>query len=409
MLVEWAVLQIASLVSFYSFATRIIIPFMTKTIAIFGSTGSIGCNTLEVVRQHPDLFHVQYLTANSNAKLLCEQIREFKPRAVVLTDPVAFDLLREQCNGDTELLFGPEGLNEIARRSDYDTLVSSLVGFAGLVPTIAAIESGHHIALANKETLVVAGKLMTELVKKHNVDLLPIDSEHSAIWQCITGEPKESIKRIILTASGGPFRGKTAEELETVSITDALNHPNWKMGSKITIDSATLMNKGLEVIEAKWLFDVSAKQIDVIVHPQSIIHSMVEFSDGSIKAQLGLPDMKLPIRYALSYPERLAAYTEPIDFTSSTLEFEAPDRESFRCLSLAFEALESGGTATTTLNAANEIAVGAFLDGKIGFMDIPAIIERSLNQFEVESIEDIDVLIDADKKARNFASTLCKS
>lgn len=382
---------------------------MTKTLAIFGSTGSIGCNTLEVVRQHPESFHVQYLTANSNAKLLCEQIREFKPSAVVLTDPTAFDLLREQCDGRTEYLYGTEGLDEIARRSDYDTLVSSLVGFAGLMPTIAAIESGHNIALANKETLVVAGELMTKLVKKHNVSLVPIDSEHSAILQCIVGEPKDSIKKIILTASGGPFRGKTAEELKTVSVEDALNHPNWKMGSKITIDSASLMNKGLEVIEAKWLFDVSAEQIDVIVHPQSIIHSMVEFSDGSIKAQLGLPDMKLPIRYALSYPDRLEAEIEPIDFANTTLHFEAPDTKAFRCLKLAFEALESGGTATATLNAANEIAVQAFLDGSIGFMDIPTIIERSLNQFEPERIEQMEVLIDADRKTRLYAASLCKS
>ena len=381
---------------------------MEKTLAIFGSTGSIGCNTLEVVRQHPGLFRVQYLTANSNTKLLCDQVREFRPRAVAVADEESYAAVKRECDGTTEVVCGIPGLIELARRDDYDTHVSSLVGFAGLLPTIAAIETGHTIALANKETLVVAGELMVRLLKRHNVNLVPIDSEHSAILQCIVGEPEDSVKTIILTASGGPFRGKTAEELRQVTVAEALNHPNWKMGSKITIDSATLMNKGLEVIEAKWLFDVSAEQIDVVVHPQSIIHSMVEFTDGSIKAQLGLPDMKGPIRYALTYPSRIHADVPRMDFSLRTLEFEPPDRNTFRCLDLAFQALAEGGTAPAALNAANEIAVQAFLDGAAGFMDIPEIIERSLGAFAYHTVEHVDMLVETDAAVRAYAKDIVR-
>ncbi len=380
---------------------------MVKTLAILGSTGSIGCSTLDVVRQHPDLFRIAYLTANSNAKLLCSQVREFKPRAVAVTDQSAYDMLKSECDGSTELLFGIDGLVEIARRNDYSMLVSSLVGFAGVIPTVAAIQTEHDIALANKETLVVAGEMITRMCRSKNVRLVPIDSEHSAILQCLTGEPEHAVRSIILTASGGPFRGKTAKELLHVSAAQALKHPNWKMGNKITIDSATMMNKGLEVIEAKWLFNVSARQIDVVVHPQSIVHSMVVFTDGSVKAQMGLPDMKGPIRYALTYPDRIDADVPTMDFSLNALTFEAPDRATFRCLDLAYQALETGGTAPAVLNAANEIAVQAFLEGEIGFMDIPAIIEDALGTCEVADIDTLETIIETDRAVRSYARARC--
>ncbi|MCB2204659.1 1-deoxy-D-xylulose-5-phosphate reductoisomerase [bacterium] len=376
-------------------------------LAVFGSTGSIGCNTLEVLRRHPDHFQLRYLTANSNAELLIAQVKEFRPSAVVVTDPAAEALVRQQVGDITEVLGGENALTELAARDDYDTMVSSLVGFAGLLPTVAAMRSGKNIALANKETLVVAGELITSLQKQHDVALLPIDSEHSAILQCITGEPAHGVARILLTASGGPFRGKRLEELADVTPAAALKHPNWSMGSKITIDSATMMNKGLEVIEAHWLFGVDPEHIDVVVHPQSIIHSMVEFSDGSVKAQLGVPDMKIPIHYALTWPDRLAADYERLDITQvGTLTFEEPDLETFSCLRLAYAALREGGTAPACLNAANEVAVAAFLREELSFPGIARVIEESLQQVETRAVRDVETVVEVDRETRRVAQQL---
>ncbi|MFZ1730670.1 MAG: 1-deoxy-D-xylulose-5-phosphate reductoisomerase [Bacteroidota bacterium] len=375
-----------------------------KILAVFGSTGSIGCNTLEVVRRHPDNFAVRYLTGNSNAELLIAQVNEFRPAAIAVTDPAARIKVREAVGGITEVLDGDDALTVIAGRDDYDTMVSSLVGFAGLLPTVTAIRAGKTIALANKETLVVAGELITALTREHSVPLLPIDSEHSAIQQCIVGEPAHGISRIILTASGGPFRGWTAEALQAVTPAQALRHPNWSMGRKITIDSATLMNKGLEVIEAHWLFAVDPSRIDVVVHPQSIIHSMVEFTDGSVKAQLGVPDMKIPIHYALTSPNRIAADYERMDITRiGTLTFEEPDTSAFPCLRLAYDALAAGGTAPACLNAANEVAVAAFLRGDISFPRIASLIEESLSHVTLNSATSLDDILDADRRTREWA------
>lgn len=378
-----------------------------KALALFGSTGSIGGSTLDVVRAHPEHFSVRYLAARSSVDRLCAQVEEFAPRAVAVEDRAAAARVRERVGAGTEVLEGAGGLLELARRDDYDMLVSSLVGFAGMRPTIAAIEAGKAVALANKETLVVAGEIITRLLATHRVPFLPIDSEHSAIMQCLAGETTESIARIVLTASGGPFRGRTRAELATVTRKQALKHPNWSMGHKITIDSATLMNKGLEVIEAHWLFSVPGERIDVLVHPQSIIHSMVEFTDGSVKAQLGPPDMKLPIHFALSWPDRRAAAYPRLDFSATTsLTFEAPDPGTFRCLALAYEALHTGGTAPAILNAANEVAVAAFLDETIGFLDIPAIIEECLSTLPVAAASDIDTVVAADHETRRLARHL---
>ncbi len=376
-------------------------------LAVFGSTGSIGCNTLEVVRRHPEHFRVRYLTGNSNAALLAAQVREFRPAAVVVSDPAAEQRVRSEVGDLIEVLSGSDALLQLAARDDYDTMVSSLVGFAGLLPTVAAIRAGKNIALANKETLVVAGEIITRLQREHDVHLLPIDSEHSAILQCIVGEPKHSVARIVLTASGGPFRGHSAGDLAAVTPAAALKHPNWSMGNKITIDSATLMNKGLEVIEARWLFDVDADHIDVVVHPQSIIHSMVEFSDGSIKAQLGVPDMKIPIHYALTWPDRIAADYDRLDLAQiGTLTFEEPDLETFSCLRLAFEALREGGSAPACLNAANEVAVAAFLRGDITFPGIARLIEESLQHVATRAAEDVDTIVEVDRETRAYAESL---
>jgi 1-deoxy-D-xylulose-5-phosphate reductoisomerase len=377
-----------------------------KILAVFGSTGSIGCSTLEVVRRHPEHFAVRYLTGNSNAALLAAQVREFRPAAVAVGDPSARAEVREAVGDITDVLDGDGVLEAIAGRADYDTMVSGLVGFAGLLPTMTAIRAGRHIALANKETLVVAGELMTALAREHEVPLLPIDSEHSAIQQCLVGEPADSIARIILTASGGPFRGWSRAQLASVTPAQALRHPNWNMGSKITIDSATLMNKGLEVIEAHWLFGVVAARIDVVVHPQSIIHSMVEFHDGSVKAQLGVPDMKIPIHYALTYPNRLAADYERADLARiGSLTFEEPDPVTFPCLRLAYDALRAGGTAPACLNAANEVAVSAFLRGDIPFTGIPTLIEDSLQHVPLRPLSSVDDIIETDRATREWART----
>ena len=356
-----------------------------------------------MIGNFPDRFHVTYLTANKNVDLLQEQINHFSPRAVVVTDGRQAAALKKTVDGETEVLVGEDGLQEIVRRGDVDVVLSALVGFAGLTPTLAAIEAGKLVALANKETLVVAGEIIMQKVKEHGVQLLPVDSEHSAILQCLRGEHIDSVDRLILTASGGPFLHLDRKQFHTITVDQALHHPTWKMGNKITIDSATLMNKGLEVIEAFWLFGLPPEKIEVVIHPQSIIHSMVEFADGSIKAQLGMADMKIPIQYALMYPERPAAAYRRIDFaTLGQMTFEKPDLEKFRCLGLAFRALELGGTAPTVLNAANEIAVEAFLNGYIPFDAIPGIIEDALAaHVPVHSISLADILR-VDKETREF-------
>ena len=352
-----------------------------KKLFLLGSTGSIGTNTLEVVANHPDEFCVAALVTHRNIELLANQIKKFKPQYAIIYDQKAFQKFEQQSNfNDLKILFGLEGLKRALQDSQYDVFVNAFVGFAGLEPTVEAIKSQINIALANKETLVVAGKLINELIKSYDVSLIPIDSEHSAIWQCIQGEADNAIKRIILTASGGPFRTKDKKYLEHVLPEQALKHPNWKMGAKITIDSATLMNKGLEVIEAYWLYQVPPDRIEVIIHPQSIIHSMVEFEDTSIKAQLGIPDMRIPIQYALSYPVRFKLDLPTLDFGKyDALTFELPDLDKFPCLDIAFKALRSGKTYSAAMNAANEVAVNAFLQGKIKFTDISEVIKDVLD------------------------------
>ena len=340
-----------------------------KRIAILGSTGSIGTQALDVVKQHSDVFSVTVLTAQSNADLLVEQALQFQPSHVVIGDESKYDYVKTSLAGSSiQVLAGAEALQEVVCLDTVDIVLTALVGYAGLLPTVKAIKAKKPIALANKETLVVAGSLIMPLAREMGVPILPVDSEHSAIFQCLMGESHNPIEKVILTASGGPFRGKKREELAEVTRAQALKHPNWTMGAKITIDSASLMNKGLEVIEAAWLFDVKASQIDVVVHPQSIVHSLVQFEDGSIKAQLGLPDMKLPIQFALGYPNRMLADFPRFDFRDyATLTFEQPDFETFRNLGLAFEALDKGGNLPCILNAANEVAVDAFLKDQIGF------------------------------------------
>jgi 1-deoxy-D-xylulose-5-phosphate reductoisomerase len=378
-----------------------------KHIAILGSTGSIGQNSLEVIGNFPDRFRVTYLTAHSNLELLLRQANRFKPKGVVVLDQGLAHEARKSLDATTEVLSGEGGLEEIVQRDDVDVVISALVGFAGLKPTIAAIRHRKCIALANKETLVVAGNIMMSLVREYGVELLPVDSEHSAIFQCLAGEDHAHIARLILTASGGPFLRVPSSSFPSITVQEALNHPNWRMGKKITIDSATLMNKGLEVIEAHWLFGLSADRIQVVVHPQSIIHSMVEFVDGSVKAQLGLPDMKLPIQYALSFPERWPMNGARVDFpTLRSMTFFEPDREKFRCLSLAYEALSLGGTAPTVLNAANEIAVQGFLRGEISFEKIPIFIERALGGVKMCSNPELEDVFETDRKTRAFVRTL---
>jgi 1-deoxy-D-xylulose-5-phosphate reductoisomerase len=378
-----------------------------RRIGIFGSTGSIGRSTLDVVKQHTECFEVRYLSAKSNADLLCRQVEEWRPEAVAVVHPGACAEVRERVGHLTHVLHGMEGLMELAGRDDYEIMVSALVGSAGLLPTVEAIRPGRQIALANKETLVAAGSVITGLVASEGATLVPIDSEHSAILQCLAGEDSASVKRLIITASGGPFRGFKHEDLDKVSVADALRHPNWSMGDKITIDSATLMNKGLEVIEAHWLFGLPAESIDVVVHPQSRIHSMVEFADGSIKAQLGMPDMKVPILYALAWPERLPLESPRIDWTSAqSLTFEAPDTVTFPCLPLAYAALETGGTAPACMNAANETAVRAFLDGALSFNDIPSVIESCLERIDHVEADSISTILDVDTRTRAEAARL---
>lgn len=379
-----------------------------KNIAILGSSGSIGRNSLEVIANFPHQFKASYLTVKKNIDALCEQVRQFKPKGVVVLDPETADACRKRVNGSTEVLTGEKGLEEVVQRDDVDVVISSLVGFAGLKPTIRAIEAKKKIALANKETLVVAGEIIMSLVEKNGVSLVPIDSEHSAIFQCLVGESGKTISKIILTASGGPFLNTSKENLKSVTVSQALNHPNWKMGSKITIDSATLMNKGLEVIEAHWLFGVPAEKIQVVVHPQSIIHSMVEFVDGSVKAQLGVPDMKIPIQYALTYPDRAASEFRRVDFPRlREMTFFEPDLERFRCLGLGFEALKVGGTMPAALNAANEVAVGRFLEGGIPYLQISETICRTMEHHSPTQHPTLPQIIEADRWAREFAASEC--
>lgn len=379
---------------------------MTKHIAILGSTGSIGTQTLDVARAHTDKLTVEVLTAGHNAKLLIEQAREFKPNAVVIADETKYAEVREAlADLDIKVWTGAKAIEDVVQMSTVDTVVTAMVGYVGLSSTIKAIEAGKNIALANKETLVVAGELITELVAKHKVKVTPVDSEHSAIFQCLVGEPE--VEKLIITASGGPFRTKSIDELRTVTPQQALKHPNWNMGAKITIDSASMMNKGLEVIEAHWLFGIPYEQIEVTVHPQSIIHSMVQFIDGSVKAQMGLPDMRLPIQYALSYPERWPSTFGRIDFKNQQpLTFEAPDLEKFRCLALAYEALGKGGNMPAIMNAANEVAVAAFLKERIGFLDIAATIERTMHAIAFVGKPTYDDYVATDREARRYAEGL---
>lgn len=370
-------------------------------IAILGSTGSIGRSSLEVIERLSDRFRVTCLTAHRNTDLLLEQIERFRPRLVVTGTEEAGDRLRGLVHGPTEIRTGEDGLLEAVERDDVDLVISSLVGFAGLVPTLHAIRAGKHIALANKETLVVGGELVMNEARSNNVRLLPIDSEHSAILQCLQGEDLRSVERLILTASGGPFLHTSKDEFSRITPERALRHPTWQMGNKITIDSATLMNKGLEVIEAHWLFGLPHERINVVVHPQSIIHSMVEFVDGSIKAQLGVPDMKLPIQYALTYPERPAATFTRLDLARlGQLTFLEPDRDRFPCLELAFRALRSGGTMPAVLNAANEVAVQLFLEGRVPFTAVPAIIAGAMEAHTPVEQPDLDTLIRIDAQTR---------
>ena len=373
-----------------------------KKIAILGSTGSIGTQTLEVVSAYPDRFEVLVLTANSNAKLLIEQAKLYKPNSVVIVDESQYDLVKEALwDDDIKVYAGEKALAEIVEMQDIDIVLTALVGYSGLKPTLRAIEAGKNIALANKETLVVAGDIITKLAKQKGVNIYPVDSEHSAIFQCIVGEFHNPIEKIYLTASGGPFRGRTKTQLESITKAQALKHPNWTMGAKITIDSATMMNKGLEVIEAKWLFGLKDHQIDVIVHPQSIIHSLVQFEDGSMKAQMGLPDMKLPIQFALTYPERLKTDYERFDFLNyPNLTFEKPNLDTFSNLKLAFDAMATGGNAPCVLNAANEVTVEAFLKDKISFLDISSINQMVMETYEFTDKPNIEVLFETDKRAR---------
>ena len=375
-----------------------------------GSTGSIGQQTLDVIAANPEAFQVEVLTAQNNAAILIEQARRFKPNAVVIANDTHYaDVRTALANEDIKVYAGENALASVVQMEDIDVVVTALVGYSGLRPTIKAIEAGKTIALANKETLVVAGGLVTRLAREKGVNIYPVDSEHSAIFQCLVGEFHNKIEKIILTASGGPFRGRKKDELRNVTRAEALKHPNWSMGAKITIDSATLMNKGLEVIEAKWLFGLEPQQVEVIVHPQSIIHSMVQFEDGSIKAQMGLPDMKLPIQFALSYPERLKSAFPRFDFAQyPALTFEKPDLETFRNLALAFEALNRGGNMPCVLNAANEVVVAEFLQNNMGFLEMSDIVEQCLARMDYIKEPSYEDYVNTDKEARIKAYELIK-
>ena len=380
-----------------------------KKISILGSTGSIGTQTIEVVESHPDLFEVVALCAGRNVELLAEQCRRLKPRYAAIADEESYPLLKDLCKDlPVKLCTGQHAIGDMADTEDCDTVVAAMVGYAGLYPTLRAAKAGKTIALANKESLVVAGELVTSLCKDGNSRLLPVDSEHSAIFQCLQGNSRSEIEKLILTASGGPFRKHSREMLQKVTKEEALRHPNWKMGAKITIDSATMMNKGFEVIEARWLFDTGCDKIDVLVHPQSIVHSMVQFRDGAVLAQMGTPDMKLPIQYALCYPERKANSFKRLDLAEAgKLEFEKPDMEKFRNLALAYAAIDKGGNAPCVLNAANEVAVAAFLQDKISFLQISDIIEKTLQRSSfIAKPAHYSDYVDSDNEARRIAEEL---
>jgi 1-deoxy-D-xylulose-5-phosphate reductoisomerase len=384
--------------------------FPAKRIAIFGSTGSIGTQALDVIEANPSLFSVEILTAQNNESLLIQQGLKFNPNFIVIGDERKYQKVKDAfANTDTKVFAGEKALEEVAGLDCYDLLLAAIVGFAGLKPTLKAIECGKAVALANKETLVVAGDIVMQKAVENKAPIIPVDSEHSAIFQCLVGETRNNIEKIYLTASGGPFLGKKPNYLVNVKRDHALQHPNWSMGAKITIDSATLMNKGLEMIEAKWLFNLKPDQIQVFIHPQSIIHSMVQFEDGSIKAQMGLPDMKLPIQYALAFPQRVPNKFPRYDLKKpSQLTFEDPDTKTFRNLLLAQEALFKGGNLPCVLNAANEIAVFAFLRNRIGFLDMTDLIERTMHQIPFIENPTLEEYFDSDGEARNFAASLIK-
>ena len=381
---------------------------MKKGIAILGSTGSIGIQALEVISENNDLFDVEVLTANENSRLLIKQAKIYNPNSVVIVNENKYDEVYSALNPlNIKVYSGKNSLEQIVESEKIDVVLTAVVGYSGLIPTINAIKNGKKIALANKETLVVAGELITSLSLEYGAEIIPVDSEHSAIFQCLVGEKKNPIEKIILTASGGPFRGQTREELISITKEQALKHPNWSMGAKITIDSATLMNKGLEVIEAKWLFNLTKKQIDVVVHPQSIIHSAIQFEDGSIKAQLGLPDMKLPIQYALGFPYRIKNSFKRFNFLDfSKLTFEEPDLKTFKNLALAYIAMERGGNAPCILNAANEVAVDAFLKNEIAFLKMPDLIDNCLEKINFVKNPTLEDYIETDRQTRILAKTL---
>ncbi|MCI5929743.1 MAG: 1-deoxy-D-xylulose-5-phosphate reductoisomerase [Prevotella sp.] len=384
---------------------------MKKQICILGSTGSIGTQALDVIRQHPDLYEAYALTANDSVEKLAEQAREFNPAAVVIANEARYEELKAKlADTDVKVYAGHKALCEIVEAGPVDMVLAALVGFAGLEPTIRAIKARKKICLANKETLVVAGELILDLVSKYHVDLLPVDSEHSAIFQCLVGEEMNEVDKILLTCSGGPFRNFTHEQLLTVTAADALRHPTWKMGAKITIDSASLMNKGFEVMEAKWLFGVPAEKIEVLVHPQSVVHSGVQFKDGAVKAQLGVPDMRLPIQYAFSFPKRLPLNGDRLDlFSTRKLEFFKPDAQKFPCLRLAYEAISEGGNMPCILNAANEVANAAFRRGECSFLGMAEVIERTMRQASFDKTPNLDTYFQTDAEARQIAASLLKA
>lgn len=384
---------------------------MKKRIAILGSTGSIGTQTLEVIACHPELFEVEVLSANNNVDLLVSQTKKYQPNAVVIGNPDKYKIVSEALqNEPVKVYAGTDALNQIVQMDTIDLVLTAMVGYSGLIPTWHAVKAGKNIALANKETLVVAGEIITNLAKEKQVDILPVDSEHSAIFQCLTGEIANPVEKIYLTCSGGPFRGKSLEELKNVTVEDALAHPNWDMGKKITIDSATLINKGFEAIEAHWLFGLPSSKIDIIIHPQSIIHSLVQFEDGSIKAQLGLPDMRLPIQYALGFPYRIKNNFPRFSFLDyPELHFRQPDRKIFRNLALAFKAMDAGGNEPCILNAANEVVVQAFLDRKITFLQISEIIEQTIDGVTFVKEPNMDDLIQTNTETRIIAQQLTEN
>jgi len=381
---------------------------MKKRIAILGSTGSIGCQAIEVIAANPDIFEIEVLTAYNNAELLVKQAIQYVPNLVVIGNEEKYEFVKQNLsNFPIKVYAGMEALNQVVEMETIDMVLTAMVGYSGLAPTLAAIKSGKSIALANKETMVVAGEMIRKLAIEKQINIIPVDSEHSAIFQCLTGEEHNPVEKLILTASGGPFRDKSVEFVKNASKAQALNHPNWCMGSKITIDSASMMNKGLEVIEARWLFDVPLEKIEVLIHPQSIIHSMVQFEDGSVKAQLGLPDMRLPIQYALAFPNRIKSDFPRLNFLDHpNLSFESPDTKKFRNLAIAYEALRKGGNWPCIMNAANEIVVNAFLCEQLGFMEMSEVIEKVLDKSEFIQNPGIEDLKFSDREARILANEL---